>query len=124
MGETGSAAAMAAAPIVFLMGGSNEQILEAVGFALKASMGLVCDPVGGLVEEPCTTRNAVGVANAFVSAQLALSGIKSLIPADEVIFATKEVGDLMSPRLKESGQGGLANTKTGREIQKKVFKNA
>jgi len=124
MGETGSAAAMAAATIVYLLGGSNEQILEAVGFALKASMGLVCDPVGGLVEEPCTTRNAVGVANAFVSSQMALAGIKSLIPADEVIFATKEVGDLMSPRLKESGQGGLANTKTGREIQKKVFKNA
>jgi L-serine dehydratase len=122
MGETGSAAAMAAATIVYLLGGTNEQILEAVGFALKASMGLVCDPVGGLVEEPCTTRNAVGVANAFVSAQMALAGVASLIPADEVIFATKEVGDLMSPRLKESGQGGLANTKTGREIQKRVFK--
>lgn len=121
MGETGSAAAMAAAAIVYLLGGTNDQILEAVGFALKASMGLVCDPVGGLVEEPCTTRNAVGVANAFVSSQMALAGIRSLIPADEVIFATKEVGDLMSPRLKESGQGGLANTKTGREIQKKVF---
>ncbi|GJQ20138.1 MAG: L-serine dehydratase, iron-sulfur-dependent subunit alpha [Bacteroidia bacterium] len=121
MGETGSAAAMGAAAIVYLLGGTEEQILEAVGFALKASMGLVCDPVGGLVEEPCTTRNAVGVANAFVSAQLALAGIKSLIPADEVIAATKEVGDLMSPRLKESGQGGLANTKTGREIQKRVF---
>jgi L-serine dehydratase len=122
MGETGSAAAMAAASIVYLLGGDEEQMLEAVGFALKASMGLVCDPVGGLVEEPCTTRNAVGVANAFVSAQMALAGIKSLIPADEVIFATKEVGDLMSPRLKESGQGGLANTKTGREIQKRVFR--
>ncbi|MGH2568169.1 MAG: L-serine ammonia-lyase, iron-sulfur-dependent, subunit alpha [Bacteroidota bacterium] len=122
MGETGSAAAMAAATIVYLLGGTEEQILEAVGFALKASMGLVCDPVGGLVEEPCTTRNAVGVANAFVSAQMALAGITSLIPADEVVFATKEVGDLMSPRLKESGQGGLANTKTGREIQKRVFK--
>ncbi|MBI4428958.1 MAG: L-serine ammonia-lyase, iron-sulfur-dependent, subunit alpha [Ignavibacteriales bacterium] len=124
MGETGSAAAMGAAAIVYLLGGNNDQILEAVGFALKASMGLVCDPVGGLVEEPCTTRNAVGVANAFVSAQMALAGIKSLIPADEVIFATKEVGDLMSPRLKESAQGGLANTKTGREIQKRVFKPA
>ncbi len=124
MGETGSAAAMAAASITYLLGGTNEQILEAVGFALKASMGLVCDPVAGLVEEPCTTRNAIGVANAFVSAQLALAGIKSLIPADEVIFATKEVGDLMSPRLKESGQGGLANTKTGREIQKRVFKTS
>ncbi len=122
MGETGSAAAMAAASITYLLGGSEEQILEAVGFALKASMGLVCDPVGGLVEEPCTTRNAVGVANAFVSAQMALAGIKSLIPADEVIHATKEVGDLMSPKLKESGQGGLANTKTGRAIQKQVFK--
>ncbi len=122
MGETGSAAAMAAATIVYLLGGTHEQILEAVGFALKASMGLVCDPVAGLVEEPCTTRNAVGVANAFVSAQMALAGVTSLIPVDEVIFATKEVGDLMSPRLKESGQGGLANTKTGREIQKRVFK--
>ncbi|MBI3586288.1 MAG: L-serine ammonia-lyase, iron-sulfur-dependent, subunit alpha [Ignavibacteriales bacterium] len=122
MGETGSAAAMAAASITYLLGGNEEQILEAVGFALKASMGLVCDPVGGLVEEPCTTRNAVGVANAFVSSQMALAGIQSLIPADEVIFATKEVGDLMSPKLKESAQGGLANTKTGREIQKKIFK--
>lgn len=122
MGETGSAAAMAAGAITYLLGGNEDQILESVGFALKASMGLVCDPVGGLVEEPCTTRNAVGVANAFVSAQMALAGIKSLIPADEVIAATKEVGDLMSPRLKESGQGGLANTKTGREIQKRVFK--
>ncbi len=122
MGETGSAAAMGAAAITYLLGGSEDRILEAVGFALKASMGLVCDPVGGLVEEPCTTRNAVGVANAFVSAQMALAGISSLIPVDEVIFATKEVGDLMSPRLKESGQGGLANTKKGREIQKLVFK--
>lgn len=124
MGETGSAAAMGAAAIVYLLGGTEDEILEAVGFALKASMGLVCDPVAGLVEEPCTTRNAVGVANAFVSAQMAMAGLKSLIPADEVIQATREVGDLMSPRLKESGQGGLANTKTGREIQKKVFKSA
>ena len=122
MGETGRAAAMAAASITYLLGGTDDQILESVGFALKATMGLVCDPVGGLVEEPCTTRNAVGVANAFVSAQMALAGIRSLIPADEVIFATKEVGDLLSPRLKESGQGGLANTKTGREIQKRIFK--
>jgi len=122
MGETGSAAAMGAASIVYLLGGTTEQILESVGFALKASMGLVCDPVAGLVEEPCTTRNAVGVANAFVSAQMALAGLRSLIPADEVIQATREVGELMSPRLKESGQGGLANTKTGREIQKRVFR--
>ena len=122
MGETGSAAAMGAASITYLLGGSNDQILESVGFALKASMGLVCDPVGGLVEEPCTTRNAVGVANAFISSQLALSGIRSLIPADEVIYATREVGELMSPRLKESAQGGLANTKTAREIQKKIFR--
>jgi L-serine dehydratase len=123
MGETGSAAAMGAATIVYLLGGTEDQILEAVGFALKASMGLVCDPVAGLVEEPCTTRNAVGVANAFVSAQMALAGLASLIPADEVIHATREVGELMSPRLKESAQGGLANTKTGREIQKRVFKS-
>ncbi len=123
MGETGSAAAMAAATIVYLLGGSIEQTFEAVGIALKGAMGLVCDPVAGLVEEPCAIRNAIGVANAFTSAQIALAGVKSLIPPDEVIFATKEVGDLMSPRLKESALGGLANTKTAREIQKKVFRS-
>jgi L-serine dehydratase len=123
MGETGSAAAMAAATITYCFGGTNDAILESVGIALKGSMGLVCDPVAGLVEEPCAVRNAIGIANAFTSAQLALAGVRSLIPADEVIFATKEVGDLMSPRLKESALGGLANTKTAREIQKKVFKS-
>ncbi len=123
MGETGSAAAMAASTIVYLLGGSVEQTFEAAGIALKGAMGLVCDPVAGLVEEPCAIRNAIGVANAFTSAQIALAGVKSLIPPDEVIFATKEVGDLMSPRLKESALGGLANTKTAREIQKKVFRS-
>ncbi len=123
MGETGSAAAMAASTIVYLLGGTIEQTFEAAGIALKGAMGLVCDPVAGLVEEPCAIRNAIGVANAFTSAQIALAGVKSLIPPDEVIFATKEVGDLMSPRLKESALGGLANTKTAREIQKKVFRS-
>lgn len=123
MGETGSAAAMASSAIVYLMGGTVEQTFEAAGIALKGAMGLVCDPVAGLVEEPCAIRNAIGVANAFTSAQIALAGVKSLIPPDEVIFATKEVGDLMSPRLKESALGGLANTKTAREIQKKVFRS-
>jgi L-serine dehydratase len=123
MGETGSAAAMAASTIVYLLGGTVEQTFEAAGIALKGAMGLVCDPVAGLVEEPCAIRNAIGVANAFTSAQIALAGVKSLIPPDEVIFATKEVGDLMSPRLKESALGGLANTKTAREIQKKVFRS-
>lgn len=122
MGETGSAAAMAACAIVYLLGGTTEQCFEAAGIALKGAMGLVCDPVAGLVEEPCAIRNAIGVANAFTSAQIALAGVKSLIPPDEVIFATKEVGNLMSPRLKESALGGLANTKTAREIQKKVFR--
>jgi L-serine dehydratase len=121
MGETGSAAAMAAATIVYCLSGTNDAILESAGIALKGAMGLVCDPVAGLVEEPCAVRNAIGIANAFTSAQLALAGVRSLIPVDEVIFATKEVGDLMSPRLKESALGGLANTKTAREIQKKVF---
>ena len=123
MGETGSAAAMAASTIVYLLGGTVEQTFEAAGIALKGAMGLVCDPVAGLVEEPCAIRNAIGIANAFTSAQIALAGVKSLIPPDEVIFATKEVGDLMSPRLKESALGGLANTKTAREIQKKVFRS-
>ncbi|MDX2127843.1 MAG: L-serine ammonia-lyase, iron-sulfur-dependent, subunit alpha [Chloroherpetonaceae bacterium] len=122
MGETGSAAAMAAASIAYSFGADTETCFEAAAIALKGSMGLVCDPVAGLVEEPCAIRNAIGVANAFTSAQIALAGVKGLIPPDEVILATKEVGDLMSPRLKESALGGLANTKTAREIQKRVFK--
>ncbi len=121
MGETGSAAAMGAAAIVYLLGGDNKQIESAACFAIQGAMGLVCDPIAGLVEIPCIFRNAIGVANAFTSAQIALSGIESIVPLDEVILAMNEVAELMSPKLKETAQGGLANTKTAREIQRRFL---
>jgi L-serine dehydratase len=121
MGETGSAAAMGASAIVYLLGGSNKQVESAACFAIQSAMGLVCDPIAGLVEIPCIFRNAVGVANAFTSAQIALSGVESVIPLDEVILAMNEVAELMSPKLKETAQGGLANTKTAREIQRRFL---
>ncbi len=121
MGETGSAAAMGASAIVYLLGGDNKQIESAACFAIQGAMGLICDPIAGLVEIPCIFRNAIGVANAFASAQIALSGIESVIPLDEVILAMNEVAELMSPKLKETAQGGLANTKTAREIQRRFI---
>ena len=111
--ECGSAAAMAAAAIVELAGGSPRQAADAVA--------IVCDPVAGLVEIPCIKRNASGVAGAFVAAELALAGIESAIPADEVIVAMKKVGDAMSPALKETAEGGLAATPTARRLYEQVF---
>ena len=119
--ECGSAAAMAAGAITELAGGSPKQISHAVAIALKNILGLVCDPVAGLVEIPCIKRNASGVAGAFVAAELALAGIESAIPADEVIWAMKKVGDAMSSTLKETAEGGLAATPTGRKLHELVF---
>ena len=119
--ECGSAAAMAAAAIVELAGGTPRQAADAVAIALKNILGLVCDPVAGLVEIPCIKRNASGVAGAFVAAELALAGIESAIPADEVIVAMKKVGDAMSPALKETAEGGLAVTPTARRLYEQVF---
>ena len=119
--ECGSAAAMAAAAIVELAGGTPRQAADAVAMALKNILGLVCDPVAGLVEIPCIKRNASGVAGAFVAAELALAGIESAIPADEVIVAMKKVGDAMSPALKETAEGGLAATPTARRLYEQVF---
>ena len=119
--ECGSAAAMAAAAIVELAGGPPRQAAAAVALALKNILGLVCDPVAGLVEIPCIKRNASGVAGAFVAAELALAGIESAIPADEVIVAMKKVGDAMSPALKETAEGGLAATPTARRLYEQVF---
>ena len=110
--ECGSAAAMAAAAIVELAGGTPKMIGDAVAIALKNVLGLVCDPVAGLVEVPCVKRNASGVAGAFVAAELALAGIGSVIPPDEAILAMKRVGDAMHPALKETAEGGLAATPT------------
>ena len=96
-------------------------VSQAVAIALKNILGLVCDPVAGLVEIPCIKRNASGVAGAFVAAEMALAGIDSAIPADEVIWSMKRIGDVMSPTLKETAEGGLAATPTGRKLHDQVF---
>lgn len=119
--ECGSAAAMAAAAIVELAGGTPQMIDSAVSTALKNILGLVCDPIAGLVEIPCIKRNASGVAGSFVAAELALAGIKSAIPADEVILTMKKVGDAMPSSLKETAEGGLAATPTGKRLREQVF---
>lgn len=119
--ECGSGSAMAASALVEMCGGTPKMAEHACAIALKNILGLVCDPVAGLVEIPCIKRNAMGVANAFVAAELALAGIESAIPADEVIWAMKKIGDSMSPALKETADGGLAATPTGKALCKKVF---
>jgi L-serine dehydratase len=119
--ECGSASAMAAAALVELAGGTPRMIGHAVAIALKNILGLVCDPVAGLVEIPCIKRNAGGVANALVAAELALAGIPSAIPPDEVILAMKRVGDLMPAALRETAEGGLAQTPTGCALCRQVF---
>lgn len=110
--EIGSASAMSAGAIAFLEGGDNETIIHATALALKNMLGLTCDPVGGLVEVPCIKRNVSGAVNAIISAQMALAGIKSKIPADEVIDSMKRIGNLIPSCLKETSQEGLATTQT------------
>ena len=112
--EVGSAAAMAAAGLVELLGGTPEQALTAASLAISNLLGLVCDPVGGLVEVPCQARNAIGVAAAFSAAQLALSGVRWLVPFDEVVAAMAEVGHALPSRLRETARGGLAATPAAR----------
>ena len=119
--ECGSAAAMTAAAMVEMMGGSPKQAADACAIALKNQLGLVCDPVAGLVEIPCIKRNVAGIMVAFSSADMALAGIESKIPVDEVIDAMKEVGDSLPCALKETAQGGLANTPTAKRLKEQVF---
>ena len=119
--ECGSASGMAAAALVELMGGSPTACGTALGMSIINQMGLVCDPVAGLVEIPCIKRNVSGVMIAFSSADMALSGIDLKIPVDECIAAMKSVGDSMSSSLKETAQGGLAASPTGIALRKKVF---
>lgn len=118
--ECGVASAMAAAAVVELMSGTNEQIFEAVSLALKNTLGLVCDPVAGLVEIPCVKRNAFLAIHGITAAEIALSGVKSAIPTDEIVDAMKQIGLLMSPLLKECSEAGLATTETGLAIAKKL----
>jgi len=119
--ECGSAGAMAAGAAVELYGGSPDQVGQAVAMTLKNMMGLVCDPVAGLVEVPCVKRNAGAVATAMVATEMALAGIKSVIPVDEVIDAMGAVGNAMSCSLKETAQGGIAVSPTGLAWAKKIF---
>ncbi|MDD6255050.1 MAG: L-serine ammonia-lyase, iron-sulfur-dependent, subunit alpha [Eubacteriales bacterium] len=119
--EIGTAAAMAAAALTWIGGGTASQCSDAFAIALTNMLGLVCDPVAGLVEIPCINRNAAGAMTAVSSADMALAGISSDIPADEVIDCMKEVGDVMVAELRETGKGGLAGTPTGRDIAARVL---
>ena len=119
--ETGSAAAMGSGAIVYSLGGDFSQISAAVSITIQCMLGLVCDPVAGLVEVPCVVRNASAAAIAFSSAQMALAGVGEIIPVDECIEAMGEVGQSMEDRYKETALGGLAATKTGQAISKRVL---
>ncbi|EDM97763.1 L-serine dehydratase, iron-sulfur-dependent, alpha subunit [Pseudoflavonifractor capillosus ATCC 29799] len=119
--EVGSASGMAAAALVHLMGGTPEQMAHACAMALSNILGLVCDPVAGLVEVPCVKRNVMGAMNALSCAEMALCGVKNAIPCDEVIDAMRSVGDSMPAALRETGMGGLAATPTGRRIAEQIL---
>ncbi|WP_026516374.1 L-serine ammonia-lyase, iron-sulfur-dependent, subunit alpha [Butyrivibrio sp. MC2021] len=119
--ECGSASAMAAAAMVELMGGTPAQCADACAIAISSQMGLVCDPVAGLVEIPCIKRNASGVMIAFSSAEIALAEVGSRIPADECLDAMREVGNALPTSLKETAGGGLATTPTGIRLKKEIF---
>ena len=121
--EVGSASAMAAGALVTLCGGTSEQIGHAVAMALKNLMGLVCDPVAGLVEVPCVKRNVIGAMNAIAAADMALAGIESRIPVDEVIDAMGDVGRRLPVEFRETALGGMAATPTGKTVKEKVLRS-
>lgn len=114
--EIGSSAAMAAAAVTELLGGGARACVHAAAMALMNTIGLVCDPVGGYVEVPCVSRNAFYAVHAVAAAQLALAGVESVIPPDEVVLAMASVGRMLPPELRETGEGGIADTPTGRRI--------
>ncbi|MGT2756751.1 L-serine ammonia-lyase, iron-sulfur-dependent, subunit alpha [Streptococcus ovuberis] len=119
--EVGSAAAMGAAALVMAAGGTAYQASQAVAFVIKNMLGLICDPVAGLVEVPCVKRNAMGASFAFVAADMALAGIESKIPVDEVVTAMYQVGSALPSAFRETAEGGLAATPTGRRLAKEIF---
>ncbi len=121
--EIGAASAMAAAAVTYLKGGSSRQIADAAALALKSLLGLVCDPVAGLVEVPCVKRNVIGAVNAITSSDMVIAGIESRIPADEVIDAMGEVGSLLPCSLRETSQAGLATTPTGLKVTERMAGN-
>ncbi len=119
--EIGSAAAMAAGALVELENGTPYMVEHAVAIAFKSIMGMICDPIAGLVISPCIKRNACGVVIAFLAADLALAGVESIVPADEVIDAMYDSGKMIPETLKETGEGGIAATPTGERIRKKFM---
>ena len=119
--EVGSASGMGAAAAVEVAGGTPKQSANAMAIAISNLLGLVCDPIAGLVEVPCINRNAIGSSNALISADMALAGCESMIPADEVISAMDKVGKNMPESLRETGIGGLVGTPTGQEIRMRIF---
>lgn len=119
--EVGSASAMAAAALVQAAGGTAFQASQAVAFVIKNLLGLICDPVAGLVEVPCVKRNAMGASFAFVAVDMALAGIESKIPTDEVIQAMYQVGTAMPSAFRETAEGGLAKTPTGERLMEEIF---
>ena len=119
--EIGSAAAMGAATAVEISGGTPKMAFDAAAIAIKSMMGLVCDPVAGLVEVPCAKRNGMGTSNALVAADMALAGISCVIPFDEVVMAMHKVGRSMPGSLKETAEGGVAVTPTGLRLKKEIF---
>ncbi|MCM2532384.1 L-serine ammonia-lyase, iron-sulfur-dependent, subunit alpha [Neobacillus pocheonensis] len=119
--EVGSATAMAAGTIVELKGGTPQQAVNATAIAMKSLLGLVCDPVAGLVEVPCIKRNVIGTSIAFSAADMSLAGIESRIPCDEVIEAMYRVGKDMPRTLRETALGGLATTETGKQVKERLY---
>ena len=119
--EVGSASAMSAAALVLAAGGTPFQASQAICFVIKNMLGLICDPVAGLVEVPCVKRNAMGASYAFIAADIALAGIESKIPVDEVVDAMYQVGASMPTAFRETAEGGLAATPTGRRLSKEIF---
>lgn len=119
--EVGSAIGMAAGALTELRSGSPDQSVHAVGLALKNSLGLICDPVGGLVEIPCIVRNGFGAVTALAASDMALAGVRSVIPSDEVIEVMLEVGSAMPEKHRETAKGGLAQTPTGRNIMNQLY---
>ena len=118
--EIGTASAMAASALCYLAGGGAEAVCHAAAIAIKSMLGLVCDPVAGLVEVPCVKRNAAGAMIAMSSADMALAGIRSAVPPDEVILAMREVGERMDVSLRETGLGGVAGTPFGQAMAEKL----
>lgn len=118
--EVGTASAMAAAAAVEMMGGTAEQCFGAASIAIQNLLGLVCDPIAGLVEAPCQARNAVGASNALVSAEIALAGISSIVPFDEAVAAMQRVGRALPESLRETAQGGMAATPTGCSLAERL----